>query len=159
MPHLQCNIEVGPSVVYIVTCNLLLCTLPSTMYAKSLHHVCKQITMNSYRHCSLLCMCSSSLVASCMCCHNFETVSIPIKCSAKQNESMKLMMVGFQKMGKTTILSRLCECHERVTPSTTFLQRVTGEEPTPPARSKGKRTGQYAQIYEDSPPPTHTHTT
>ena len=64
-------------------------------------------------------------------------------CSAKQNESMKLMMVGFQKMGKTTILGRLCECHERVTPSTTFLQRMAGEEPTPPTRSKGKRTGQY----------------
>ena len=53
------------------------------------------------------------------------------------------MMVGFQKMGKTTILGRLCECHERVTPSTTFLQRMAGEEPTPPTRSKGKRTGQH----------------
>lgn len=74
-------------------------------------------------------------------CHNSETLSIPMECSAKQNESMKLMMVGFQKMGKTTILSRLCECHERVTPSTTFLQRVKGEEPAPTSRSKGKRTG------------------
>lgn len=54
---------------------------------------------------------------------------------------MKLMMVGYQKMGKTTILSRLCETHERVTPSTTFLQRVTGEEPPSP-KTKGKRTGQ-----------------
>lgn len=62
-------------------------------------------------------------------------------CSAKQNESMKLMMVGFQKMGKTTILGRLRESHERVTPSTTFLQRITGEEAIPPTRSKGKRTG------------------
>jgi hypothetical protein len=88
-----------------------------------------------------------------MSCHNSETVStcILVDCSAKQNESMKLMMVGFQKMGKTTILGRLCESHERVTPSTTFLQRITGEESTPPTRSRGKRTGQQIPFLGFSP--------
>ena len=110
---------------------------------KILYHVYKQITINSYR---ILYVLYPSMVHACTSYHNSETLSVPVDCSAKQNESMKLMMVGFQKMGKTTILGRLCESHERVTPSTTFLQRITGEEATPPTRSKGKRTGQHIPL-------------
>lgn len=57
-------------------------------------------------------------------------------CSAKPNESMKLMLVGYQKMGKTTLLSRLREVHEKVTPFTTFTQRITGEEPVKPKKGR-----------------------
>ena len=57
-------------------------------------------------------------------------------CSAKPNESMKLMLVGYQRMGKTTLLSRLREVHEKVTPFTTFTQRVTGEEPAKPKKGR-----------------------
>ncbi len=61
--------------------------------------------------------------------------------SAKPNESMKLMLVGYQKMGKTTLLSRLKEVHEKVTPFTTFTQRVTGEEPV---KQKKGRVGKFS---------------
>lgn len=50
------------------------------------------------------------------------------------------MLVGYQRMGKTTLLSRLREVHEKVTPLTTFIQRVTGEEP---AKPKKGRAGQW----------------
>lgn len=36
------------------------------------------------------------------------------------------MLVGLQKMGKTTLLSRLTEVAESPPPATTFSQRVTG---------------------------------
>lgn len=50
------------------------------------------------------------------------------------------MLVGFQRMGKSTLLSRLKEVRESATPLTTFTQRVTGEAPPTPARGK-KRNG------------------
>ena len=48
--------------------------------------------------------------------------------SAKPNESLKLMLVGLQKMGKTTLLSRLREVNESTTAASTFNERVKGEE-------------------------------
>ena len=48
--------------------------------------------------------------------------------SAKPNESLKLMLVGLQRMGKTTLLSRLKEVNETITSATTFTQRV-GDAP------------------------------
>lgn len=41
---------------------------------------------------------------------------------------MKLMLVGLQKMGKTTLLSRLREVNEEASQYSTFLQRVAGED-------------------------------
>ena len=58
-------------------------------------------------------------------------------CSAKPNDSLKLMLVGLQKMGKTTLLAHLRECNEATSPATTFTQRVGREEPT--TRSGGSR--------------------
>ena len=48
--------------------------------------------------------------------------------SAKPNESLKLMLVGLQKMGKTTLLSKLREVNESTTAASTFNERVKGEE-------------------------------
>ncbi len=62
--------------------------------------------------------------------------SPPHMYSAKPNESMKLMLVGLQKMGKTTLLSRLRDVSEEATPHTTFSQRITGEEPLTASTSK-----------------------
>ena len=44
---------------------------------------------------------------------------------------MKLMLVGLQKQGKTTLLSRLREVNEVDTNTTTFTERVTGGEAPP----------------------------
>lgn len=47
--------------------------------------------------------------------------------SAKPYESMKLMLVGLQKQGKTTLLTRLREINEVRTPISTFNERKEGE--------------------------------
>ena len=47
--------------------------------------------------------------------------------SAKPNQSMKLMLVGLQKQGKTTLLAHLKEKNEVRSPATTFNQRIKGE--------------------------------
>ncbi len=39
------------------------------------------------------------------------------------------MLVGLQKMGKTTLLSRLRDVNEEATPHSIFSQRISGEEP------------------------------
>uniref|UniRef100_A0A1X7UH02 non-specific serine/threonine protein kinase n=1 Tax=Amphimedon queenslandica TaxID=400682 RepID=A0A1X7UH02_AMPQE len=46
---------------------------------------------------------------------------------AKPYESMKLMLVGLQKQGKTTLLTRLREINEVRTPISTFNERKEGE--------------------------------
>ena len=48
--------------------------------------------------------------------------------SAKPNESLKLMLVGLQRMGKTTLLFRLRELNEAHMIVSTFNERVKGEE-------------------------------
>ena len=49
--------------------------------------------------------------------------------SAKPNESMKLMLVGLQKKGKTTLLSRLREINESNTPPTQHFTQRVGDAP------------------------------
>lgn len=49
---------------------------------------------------------------------------------------MKLMLVGLQKQGKTTLLSRLREINEVRTPVSTFNERIEGESVTVAASVK-----------------------
>ena len=64
--------------------------------------------------------------------------------SAKPNESLKLMLVGLQKMGKTTLLSRLREVNESTTAASTFNERVKGEEKE---RGGGRGRKKGGEIY------------
>ena len=48
---------------------------------------------------------------------------------------MKLMLVGLQKQGKTTILAHLTEVNETDTPPSTFMAR-TSVEKTPTRKGK-----------------------
>jgi len=49
--------------------------------------------------------------------------------SATANESLKLMLVGLQKRGKTTLLARLTELNEIEQVATTYNSRNSGETP------------------------------
>jgi small GTP-binding protein len=60
---------------------------------------------------------------------------------AKPNESLKLMLVGLQKMGKTTLLSKLREVNESTTAASTFNERVKGEEKER-GGSRGRKKGE-----------------
>ena len=48
------------------------------------------------------------------------------------------MLVGLQKMGKTTLLTRLREVNETTTAASTFNERVRGEERERQGRGKKK---------------------
>ena len=50
--------------------------------------------------------------------------------SAKPNQSMKLMLVGLQNRGKTSLLARLKEVNEVESNATTFNERVMGSDQT-----------------------------
>ena len=56
--------------------------------------------------------------------------------SATANESLKLMLVGLQKQGKTTLLSRLTEMNEVEHLASTYSSRMSGD---PTASSYGQR--------------------
>lgn len=93
-------------------------------------HVWLVIACMSYIQCQSYynntCMDHSTLLKHAFTFHlDFDRSSF-ILLSAKPNESLKLMLVGLQKMGKTTLLSRLTEVAESPLPATTFSQRVTG---------------------------------
>ena len=80
--------------------------------------------------------------------------------SAKPNESLKLMLVGLQRMGKTTLLSRLREVNEAQVTASTFNERVKGEDK---GKQSGflksrKRGGQGLSTHTRAHTRTHTHT-
>ena len=54
------------------------------------------------------------------------------------------MLVGLQKMGKTTLLSRLREVNESTTAASTFNERVKGEEKE---RGGGRGRKKGGEIY------------
>ena len=83
---------------------------------------------------------SSSLLSSSSSLSSFPSPPPPplTPSSAKPNESLKLMLVGLQRMGKTTLLSRLREVNEVHMTASTFNERVRGEDGK---QTKSKKKG------------------
>ena len=128
-PSVCLSVSVCLSICLSVNLSLCLSTLYGCMY--NVHAIQPNTVLCSYLLLFLL--------------PSLPPPSLPSSLSAKPNESMKLMLVGLQKMGKTTLLSRLREINEAQMVVSTFNERVKGEEGKASASRPKKKGGKKRQ--------------